>query len=821
LDITALKFSNLKASEDKQVLFKNININSKIQIRYTKNNLYISYPHLKILRNKVLLLSNSGKISLKNINASDQSKQHLSITGTLDSHLDKLMNLEFVNYYSKQNASLSQASLLNANYQLKIQHNNLIINQSKLKITHPKTQGKLILTTHKAISLSLKDKQHNFSQDGHLSFELINFDLKPYESIFPQTQVSFQHANGLFDLIQSKNEQKIILKKPFEIYNINVKNNNETLLHPFNLKLDFSARQKKSITQGEIKQLSINFIHKKSTEKSAQKDALHLQAKFKLDLDKAVILQKLDGELDLMITQLLKQPGIMPHNTLEQGSLSTQFSLHNSQIKHQWAINNLVDNTGKQLVKAITIDGSGHINNKHNFSLNLPIKMHSISGQSQLDFKTKTSIHNKKTQINMDIIGQEVFLNDLLKLLAAINPHDKNKQLPPDDIKKINSPDKQAAIKAPALEKTLDKTPDKKPFWRSGVDISAQLKIAELYYSDYMSYQDIEGELIIDDNTFHAKDLTIKFHESPMKLDTRLSFTEKRARPYDIQFKTTLSQFKVGEFLTELNPKHVPRADGVFDVNFEIFGELSNLSQFRNELLFNLIIEGRDGVYHLIPANDIMVRSSGAAMAIVGEVVSVLPTSGFGLGIVNRVIRFAKDIDYDFIRMHLVRNKDLNTTIKEFSIVSPELHLAATGGIIFKEDTRLFDQPMEMTAQLNLAGEGAAIFYGLGLLKKEQDKFGFWLGPKINFMGTMNNQTDNFNEIISAAKSGTLAGGFTNPFSGLVGNFRYRWFDEPPNYDSLYTQSHNKKIKKVIATPAIIKQQPLEESAPSFFDETF
>jgi len=220
------------------------------------------------------------------------------------------------------------------------------------------------------------------------------------------------------------------------------------------------------------------------------------------------------------------------------------------------------------------------------------------------------------------------------------------------------------------------------------------------------------------------------------------------------------------------------------------------LSQFRNELLFNLTIEGRNGVYHLIPANDIMIRSSGTAMAVLGEIVSVLPTSGFGMGIVNRVISFAKDIDYDFIRMHLVRNKDLDTTIKEFSIVSPELHLIATGGITFKEDTRLFDQPMEMTAQLNLAGEGAAIFYGLGLLDKEQDEFGFWLGPRINFSGTMNNQTDNFNEIINEAKAGTLAGGFTNPFSGLVGNFRYRWFDEAPNYDSLYTQKQPKQIKK-------------------------
>jgi hypothetical protein len=136
--------------------------------------------------------------------------------------------------------------------------------------------------------------------------------------------------------------------------------------------------------------------------------------------------------------------------------------------------------------------------------------------------------------------------------------------------------------------------------------------------------------------------------------------------------------------------------------------------------------------------------------------------------------------------MHLVRQDDLNTAIEEFQIVSPELHFLAKGGLSFKENTRLFDQPLNMTAEMNLSGEGAAIFYGLGLLKNEQDNYGFWKGPIIDFSGTLNHQEDNFDEIIAQAKEGTLSGGFTNPFSGLIGNVKYRWFNEPPDYSELY-----------------------------------
>ena len=89
---------------------------------------------------------------------------------------------------------------------------------------------------------------------------------------------------------------------------------------------------------------------------------------------------------------------------------------------------------------------------------------------------------------------------------------------------------------------------------------------------------------------------------------------------------------------------------------------------------------------------------------------------------------------------------------------------------------------MRMKAQLNVAGEGAAIFYGLDLLENKKDQYGFWYGPEINFWGTLNNQQDNLDDVITQAKQGTLLRGITNPFSGLIGDFKYRWFGDKPDY---------------------------------------
>ncbi|MDX2504484.1 MAG: hypothetical protein QNL62_08410 [Gammaproteobacteria bacterium] len=844
LAIKQLKFNSLKAYKDKQLLFKDINLNAEIHSRYTADRLAIDYPLFTINQNNTALLSNTGSVVLTD--PGNTSQQRLSINGKLNGYINRIMNLNVVSQYTHH--KLSHQSVLNADYKFHIKNDKLTVSQSDLHITHPKSKGRLDVQTHKPIALSLaskkQDKKYNFSQDGHLSFKLTDFDIKPYEALFSHLPLTFNHVNGHIDLVQNKKRQEVTFKQPLKIHNIHYKDTANALLEPFDISLDFTAKQFKNITHGQIKHFSIVFLNKKT---HAKQQALDLQANFKLDQDKPVILSTLDSTLELLITQWLNQPLALPQNTLTQGILKAEFTLdQDNNIQHNWLINDLVDKQGKKIVESITINGTGQLESLSSIKLDLPIIMKSLSGTSNIDLKTHTQLTKDQKKLNMNLAGKEIFLNDLLKLLAAINPQSEISKLESGDktqtdTKDTNANNSTAKEIAEQNNKHINNILDSSPFWQSGMDISAQLNIDRLYYSDYMSYNDIKGWVDLDDRQLHARGLALKFHDSPMKLDALFQFEKAQAKPYDIDFKTSLEDFNLGEFLHELNPNRVARADGVFDVDIKIYGGLSNLSQIRNELLFDLNIEGKNGVYHLIPADDVMTRSGGQAMAVVGEVVSVLPTSGFGLGIINRVVRFAKDINYDFINMHLVRQADLNTTIEQFQIMSPELRLYATGGITFKENTRLFDQPLAMDARINLAGEGAAIFYGLGLLNQEKDEYGFWKGPIINFSGTLNHQNDNFDEIINKAKKGTVVGGITNPFSGLVGNFKYRWFDTMPDYSNhkqklsgvkkTDAQSGiDKKPEQTTETAPESKTKPVSKpetnskahsSYPAFFDETF
>ena len=777
LHIQQLDFSNLALSDDQQALFSRLALDFNARLNYTPDKLTLNYPQLSITQSGSSLLSNKGSVVITHLNKTDPD---IYLKGSLNAYIHRLMKLRLVNQFTHK--TIRKPSILDTQYQLGLHNNQLDISELLLSVFHPLSKGRLELKTHKPIKLSLSNAKQNFAQNGYLSLKLNNFDISPYEVLFPQLPITFDSASARISLVQKNRQQTIKFEQPLTLHNVHYKNPQTALLNPFDVLLDIQAVQSGKQTTARVKQLSLQF-------KGQKNRALDLNADLKYHSGKTMPITSLNADLNVLLTQWLSQPGIMPDNTLTSGTLTADISLDNThQLKHKWQINDLGDNNKQQLIKSVLIDGTGEIKNLDDLFLEFPLIMQSQSGTTELSLKNHIQIKKAAPSIAIDVHGKEVFLNDILKLLAAINPKSELSKLE-KEAESTAKPEKSSLSAVP------DNSPAQTPFWPTGLDILAHLDIQKLYYSDYMSYHNIRGQLDLNREHLIAKDFAIRFHDSPMTLDAAFNFTPKRKQPYDIHLNTALRHFNVGGFLKELKPDHVPRADGVFDVGVLFYGPLSNLTQIRNELMFKIDISGVDGVYHLIPAENIMARSGGQAMAVVGEVVSVLPTSGFGLGIINRVVRFAKDIDYDLIRLSMSRRKDLNTHIDIFEILSPELHLIADGDITFAPDTRLMDQDLKMQADLNLSGEGAAIFYGLGLLKDEQDEYGFWKGPTIKFWGSISNMEDNFDEIISKAEEGTLLGGITNPFSGLVGNFRYRWTGTRPDYSQLLKQYKKPELK--------------------------
>jgi hypothetical protein len=218
------------------------------------------------------------------------------------------------------------------------------------------------------------------------------------------------------------------------------------------------------------------------------------------------------------------------------------------------------------------------------------------------------------------------------------------------------------------------------------------------------------------------------------------------------------------------------------------FGQSPNMPQYRNAMFFDMNVQSRDGLFRLLnPDNPLVVGSTGLASA-VGEVVSYVPTGLFGLGAVPRLVNYIKDVDYDRVDVQLVRDQSRDVRIRRFVVQSSEVLMTATGGVTYQPGVDILESPLLLDATLNMRGEGAAIMYDMDLLQRQQDAWGYWKGPQVQFRGTLAVMESNLGDTISQAGKGMVVGGVSRPISGLIGNLRHRWLDdgkEALDYDAV------------------------------------
>ena len=183
------------------------------------------------------------------------------------------------------------------------------------------------------------------------------------------------------------------------------------------------------------------------------------------------------------------------------------------------------------------------------------------------------------------------------------------------------------------------------------------------------------------------------------------------------------------------------------------------------------------GLFRPLPPDSTLLVGASDVLGVVGEGLSYVPTGGFGAGAIARLINYIAEINYDTIDIHLVRDTSKDVRIEQFLVLSPTIALSAKGGITALPGHDIFDSPLSLTANLDMLGRGAAILYSMDLMQDAQNEQGYWRGPEFKITGTAADPQSNFAEIVQRASDGTVQGAITRPISGLIGNLKYRWFN--------------------------------------------
>ena len=599
---------------------------------------------------------------------------------------------------------------------------------------------------------------------GAAALDIKDLSSETLNHFVPLGPLSFAEINSSLRIRSNGKILRASTLAPLGLDAARVNDGAHELLREFSLKTKASVRLEGHEIRARLKDLALSFAAQPAT------PALTGYIRAHIDPDKQVALTMLDAKLGADLPQLLAQPAVLPGHKLRSGTLALQVAVDptrkiaaNAILDHLAADAALAIETFELPVSgAMAADGLG-------FSFTAPLIGRGKSGVSNATVAAHYApLPDEVRVLKLDIASDVFYLNDILATAQAIK---RGSAAPTDDAA-------PAGAAAKPIKVALNETPDTTAVWKVlPPAVVVKLQVDKLFYTDYLAFTDVGGEVDVRRRKLAFNGIKAHFHDSVLRFDGVTRFEAQAPQPYNLDLTGTIKDFNLNQFFTELVPGEKPRVEGLFGIDVKAFGQFPNFSQLRNKALFDIRMQSRDGLFRPLPPDSGLVLGASDVLGVVGEGLSYIPTGGFGAGAIARLVNYIVRIDYDTIDIHLKRDESRDVTIEQFQLLSPTIALLATGGIKHQDGSDIFDSPLELNANLDMLGRGAAILYSMDLMQDTQDALGYWRGPEFRIWGTPAETHSNFEDVIKQAADGTTKGAFLRPISGLIGNLKYRWFD--------------------------------------------
>lgn len=635
-----------------------------------------------------------------------------------------------------------------------------------LKVLHDDTPYVGLATTSGLALRPTLEPGENLARHavGEMQLAVTGLTAAVLADFLPLGTVDFASIDAVLDLRSDGDKLYAESQQPLRIANVRLRDGDGApLLRTFDLEAAAGLTAYGDMVAADVSAMSVTFA-------GATTPALAGSFAAMVEPGAVIPLKDLRADFSGDLPQLLEQPAVLPGHSLSQGTLGTELAVdRNGAITASTQLGNLV---GKEALAIRTIEMplTGNMRaDGRGFDFSMPLVGNGRSGTSNAQITGQyLPTADAPALLSVRIDSELFYLNDILATVAGISADAK---------KKSGDKKSKAAEAAPAAPLALDETRDASAFWDLlPYDTRLGFAFAQVFYSDYVAFHTVDGSVDVRSDRLTLGEFGAYFHDSPITLDGGLSFHAERADPYSADFTGQIRDFDLNQFFTELAPTKKSRIEGLFGVDFALGGESPNASQFRNRLLIDLRMQSREGLFRPLPPDSPLMVGASDALGIIGEGLSYMPTGGFGAGAVSRLVDYIAEVDYDSIDVRIRRDETLDLNIERINLLSPEIRMAATGAIRHQPGKDIFDSPLEMTANLNMVGKGAAILYSIDLLEDEQDRFGYWKGPEVRISGSVTATESNFAEIVQRAADGSVKGGVTRPLAGLIGNIKHRWF---------------------------------------------
>lgn len=426
---------------------------------------------------------------------------------------------------------------------------------------------------------------------------------------------------------------------------------------------------------------------------------------------------KATGRFTLDLPALLAQPVAAGALAVTRGEAVVEFAgsfLATSEIHAKVSLANLATSVESKplLLPAVAFEVRADVGSDGKFAFNAPITFE--RGGRTSDLTVTGSVGPEKDNVRVidaQLTSGQLIVDDA-QILSAVVPEKVRKKPGADQ------PEREVA-----------------PPWE-GVQGAVSFSLKRVVYSDAFEVTNLTGRLQIDAGMVKLEGLQAGLGEGGrMNLDGAVTFTPAAPQPYALVGDVAVKEFEVGPLFRAIDRSRPATVEGRFDMASKVVGRAAKLTDLAPGLHGDFHLTSRGGIFRGLPVNVSKLMDNASKpigwMASAGTALSSMVGKKDSVDIGNKVqavAEFAKGLNpipYDQLSVVMSRDAAFNTTLKDFTLISPELRLTGGGTALHREGSSLLEDALAMEFQLRARGRPGDLLKYLGVLEPQPDDFGY------------------------------------------------------------------------------------------------
>lgn len=522
--------------------------------------------------------------------------------------------------------------------------------------------------------------------------------------------VTLTGGNLTGELVASAREGGLVLrsKSPLAMAGVSVTQGDKPLLRNVDISLTPSADYTPQGWQAVLAPLAIA---------SGGKTLLSFDGKAGqlVGADRAI---KATGRVALSLPAVLAQPAAGSTAPLTAGDIAMDFSANlgdKQEVQAKILVTNLAADPKQFPQKLPTIAADLRLDRAAdgNVSIALPLLVERDGRKSDLNLAGKIAPNQAGFVLDAHVSSTLLVVDDV-QILA----------LP------FSSPAKETAP-------TVVARPDVQPAW-AGISGKATLALKEIVYSETFRVADVVGTLRLDAGAVKFEGVRAVMGEgSEAKVDGGITFDAKSKEPYALGMDLSLREFDPAPLFRAMNPTQPPTVEGRFDVTSKLAGQGGTLADLGSAVRGDFQLASKGGVFRGLPVSVAskteLTSKIAAGVASLGNLATVLTgKSDKTLTDISNVAqavaeltKFWQAISYDQLSIVLSRDASLNTVLKNFTLIAPEIRLTGAGEAIHQPGAAFLDEALSMELKLRARGHHADLLKYIGVIDAQPDALGY------------------------------------------------------------------------------------------------